>query len=118
MYLPFTQFIAEAVPSGVAGHTEGANIANKPLTSDMLQCLQIDGLHPSSSFNGTQFLTTRFNDTKYEIVTGGAKIEVFRNETAFYIGTCISFKSNVLIPDLPFTGGILHLFDHPAATPP
>ncbi|KAK3172362.1 hypothetical protein OEA41_005683 [Lepraria neglecta] len=107
--VPFTQFIAEPLPSGVAGQIEGVNIANKPLTSGLLQYLQIDGLHLSSSFNGTQFLTTRFNDTKYESVTGGAKIEVFRNETAFYIGTGISFKSiRPSLPSLSHTKQSLH----------
>ena len=43
-------------------------------------------------------MRTRFNDTQYEHVSGGQNIEVFRSETAFYVGTGIGFKSNVLIP--------------------
>lgn len=46
-------------------------------------------------------MKTRFNDTQYEHVTGGQKIKVFRNETAFYVGTGIGFKSNVVIPVCP-----------------
>ena len=56
---------------------------NEALESDLLQYVQIDGVRPSTTFNGTQFLQTRFNDTTYENVTGRERIEVFRNETSF-----------------------------------
>ena len=36
---------------------------------------------------------------------------------SYSIGTGIDFKSNVLIPDLTFAGGILHIVDHPFAPP-
>ena len=36
---------------------------------------------------------------------------------SYSIGTGINFKSNVLIPDLTFAGGILHIVDHPFAPP-
>ena len=81
--LPFQQFLETPLTPGVAGETETANIDNGALTSDLLQYLQIDGVRPSTTFNGTQFLLTRFNDTMYENVTGGQRIEVFRNETSF-----------------------------------
>ena len=58
-------------------------MSNEALQSDLLQYLQIDGVRPSTAFNGTQFLQTRFNDKTYENVTGGERIEVFRNETSF-----------------------------------
>ena len=60
-----------------------ANSDNGALTSDLLQYLQVDRVRASTTFNGTQFLQTRFNDTTYENVTGGQRIEVFRNETSF-----------------------------------
>lgn len=95
---PFQQFEATPPPSNAAGQIEAASVASAALNSDLFQYLQLDGLHHSTSFNGTSFMRTRFNDTQYEHVTGGQKIEVFRNETAFYVGTGIGFKSNVLIP--------------------
>lgn len=95
---PFEQYMAEPPPSAAAARVQTAHITDAALTSDTFQYFQIDGIHPSTSFNGTSFLTTRFNDTTYENVTGGAKIEVFRNETAFYVGTGINFKSRVIIP--------------------
>ena len=58
-------------------------MSNEALQSDLLQYLQIDGVRPSTTFNGLQFLQTRFNDTTYENVTGGERIEVFRNEKSF-----------------------------------
>ena len=94
---PFQQFEATPPPSGAAGQIEAASATNAALNSDLFQYLQLDGLHPSTSFNGTSFVRTRFNDTQYEQVTSGQRIEVFRNETAFYVGTGIGFKSNVLI---------------------
>ena len=95
---PFQQFEATPPPSAAAGQIEAASVTNAALNSDLFQYLQLDGLHRSTSFKGKAFMSTRFNDTKYENVTGGQKIEVFRNETAFYIGTGIGFKSNVVIP--------------------
>lgn len=95
---PFQQFEATPPPSGAAGQIEAASVTSAALNSDLFQYLQLDGLHRSTSFNGTSFMRTRFNDTQYEHVTGGQNIEVFRNETAFYVGTGIGFKSNVLIP--------------------
>ena len=95
---PFLQFEATSPPSGAAGQIEAASVTSAVLNSDLFQYLQLDGLHHSTSFNGTSFMRTRFNATQYEHVTGGQKIEVFRNETAFYVGTGIGFKSNVLIP--------------------
>ena len=53
------------------------------LTSDLLQYLQVDGVRASGTFDGAEFLQTRFNDTTYMNVTGGQRIEVFRNETNF-----------------------------------
>lgn len=114
---PFQQYEATPPPSGAAGQIEAASVTNAALNSDLFQYLQLDGLHLSTSFNGTSFMRTRFNDTQYEHVTGGQSIEVFRNETAFYVGTGIGFKSNVLIPDLKFAGGIIHIVDHPMAPP-
>lgn len=68
------------------------------MNSDLFQYLQVDGLHPSTSFNGTTFLTTRLTAPPFNLTSQGNKIEVFRNGTAFYVGTAIGFKSNVLIP--------------------
>lgn len=99
--LPFQQFQATPPPSGAAGQIETASVTNVALNSDLFQYLQLDGLHRSTSFKGASFVKTRFNDTQYEHVTGGQKIEVFRNETAFYVGTGIGFKSNVVIPVCP-----------------
>ena len=96
--LSFQQFQATPPPSPAAGRLEGASLASAARNSDLFQYLELDGLHRSTSFNGKAFLTTRFNDTRYEQVTGGQKIEVFRNGSAFYIGTGIGFKSNVVIP--------------------
>lgn len=95
---PFQQFEATLPPSGAAGQIEAASVSSAVLNSDLFQYLQLDGLHPSTSFNRTSFMRTRFNDTQYEHVTGGQNIEVFRNETAFFVKTGIGFKSNVLIP--------------------
>lgn len=53
------------------------------LTSDLLQYLQVDGVRESGSFEGAEFLKTRFNDTAYVNVTGGQRLMVFRNETSF-----------------------------------
>ena len=99
--LPFQQFEAIPPSNSAAGQIEAASIANVALTSDLFQYIQLDGLHPSTSFKGASFMRTRFNDTKYENVTGGQNIEVFRNATVFYVGTGIGFKSNVLIPVCP-----------------
>ena len=96
--IPFQQFAATPPSSGAAGQIEAASQSDAVLNSDLLQYLQLDGLHHSTSFNGTSFMRTRFNDTQYEHVTGGQVIEVFRDETKFYVGTGIGFKSNVLIP--------------------
>lgn len=114
---PFQQFAATPPPSAAAGQIETASVTSAAFNSDLFQYLQLDGLHRSTSFNGTSFMRTRFNDTKYEHVTGGQNLEVFRNETTFYVGTGISLKSNVLIPDLEFAGGIIHIVDHPMAPP-
>ena len=81
--LPFQQFLETLLPPGLGGEIETASINNVPLSSDLLQYLQVDGVRASTTFNGTQFLQTRFNDTTYENVTGGQRIEVFRNETSF-----------------------------------
>ena len=81
--LPFPQFLETPLPPGVAGETETASLNNGALDSDLFQYLQVDGARASTTFNGTQFLQTRFNDTTYENVTGGQRIEVFRNETRF-----------------------------------
>lgn len=81
--LPYQQFLASPLPPGIAGEIENASVNNGALTSGLLQYLQIDGVRPSTTFNGTEFLQTRFNDTTYENVTGGERIEVFRNETSF-----------------------------------
>ena len=94
----FEQFLAQPPSSPAAGQIESVNFANPALTSDLFQYLQLDGLRPSTSFNGTSFVTTRLNNSTYNHVSGGAKIQVFRNETAFYIKTGINFKSNVVIP--------------------
>ncbi|CAF9941591.1 MAG: hypothetical protein ALECFALPRED_009237 [Alectoria fallacina] len=110
---PFQQYDATPPTSGAAGQIEAASVTSAALNSDLFQYLQLDGLHRSTSFNGTSFMRTRFNDTQYEHVSGGQNIEVFRNETAFYVGTGIGFKSN----DLEFAGGILHIVDHPMAPP-
>ena len=99
--LPFQQFQATPPSSRAAGEIEAASVTNVALNSDLFQYLQLDGLHRSTSFKGANFMRTRFNDTKFEHVTGGQKIEVFRNETAFYVGTGIGFKSNVVIPVCP-----------------
>ena len=99
--LPFQQFLATPPSSRAAGEIEAASVANVALNSDLFQYLQLDGLHRSTSFKGANFMTTRFNDTKFEHVTGGQKIEVFRDETAFYVGTGINFKSKVVIPVCP-----------------
>lgn len=96
--LPFQEFLATPPSSRAAGEIEAASVTNAALNSDLFQYIQLDGLHRSTSFNGANFMSTRFNDTKYEHVTGGQKIEVFRNETTFYVGTGIGFKSNVVIP--------------------
>ena len=98
---PFQQFAASPPPSGAAGQVETASVTSAALNSDLFQYLQIDGLHPSTSFNGKYFLNTRFNDARYEHVTGAQRIEVFRNETTFYVGTGIGFKSNIVIPVRP-----------------
>ena len=108
--LPFQQFQATPPSSSAAGAVEAASITNAALNSDLFQYLQLDGLHRSTSFKGANFMRTRFNDTKFEHVTGGQKIEVFRNETAFYVGTGIGFKSNVVIPVCPLMSTIkLHV---------
>ena len=99
--LAFQQFEATPPSSPAAGQIEAASVTNVALNSDLFQYLQLDGLHPSTSFNGTNFMRTRFNDTRFEQVTGGQKIEVFRNESAFYVGTGIDFKSDVVIPVCP-----------------
>ena len=96
--LPFQHFLAAPPPSAAAGQIETASVTNVALNSDLFQYLQLDGLHRSTSLKGASFMKTRFNDTQYEHVTGGQKIKVFRNETAFYIGTGIGFKSNIVIP--------------------
>lgn len=95
---PFQQYEAAPPPSAAAGQIEAASLSSPTLSSDTLQYFQLDGLHRSTSFNGTSFMRTRFNDTQYERVTGGQNIKVSCNETAFYVGTGIGFKSNVLIP--------------------
>ena len=95
---PFQQFEATPPSSRAAGQIEAASVTSAALNSDLFQYLQLDGLHLSTSFKGASFMRTRFNDTQYEHVTGGQRIEVFRNETAFYVGTGIGLKSNVLIP--------------------
>jgi len=95
---PFTQYIATPPPSAAAGAIEAASAANATLNSDLFQYLQVDGLHPSTSFDGTNLLTTRLTAAPFNLTTQGNKIEVFRNKIAFYIGTGIGFKSNVLIP--------------------
>ena len=99
--LLFQQFEATPPPNSEAGRIETASVTNAAVNSDLFQYLQLDGLHRSTSFNGKSFMKTRFNDTQYEQVTGGQKIEVFRNKTAFYVGTGIGFKSNVMIPVCP-----------------
>ena len=53
------------------------------LTSDLLQYLQVDGVRTSGSFEGNEFLRTRFDDRAYVNVTGGQRLMVFRNETSF-----------------------------------
>ena len=80
--VPFQQFLAIPL-TGAAGEIETANVNNAVLTSDLFQYLQVDGVRASNTFNGTEFLQTRFNDTTYMNVTGGQRIEVFRNETSF-----------------------------------
>ncbi|KAK4691082.1 hypothetical protein P7C71_g5842, partial [Lecanoromycetidae sp. Uapishka_2] len=98
---PFQQFTAAAPPSPAAGALEAASASNATFNSDLFQYLQVDGLHLSTDFNGTYFLTTRLTAPPFNLTTQGNKIEVFRNETAFYVGTGIGFKSNVLIPVRP-----------------
>lgn len=104
--LPFQQFEATPPPSAAAGEIEAASVTSVALNSDLFQYFQLDGLHPSTSFKGASFMKTRFNDTRYENVTGGQKIEVFRNATAFYVGTGIGLKSNIVIPVCPSTSTV------------
>ena len=80
--VPFQQFLATQL-TGTAGQIENASINNAALNSDLVQYLQVDGVRATSSFSGAEFLQTRFNDTTYMNVTGGQRIEVFRNETSF-----------------------------------
>ena len=95
---PFEQFAATPPPSVAAGQIETASATNADLNSNLFQYLQLDGIHLSATFNGTSFMRTRFKNYLYENVIGGQNIEVFRNESAFFVGTGIGFKSNVVIP--------------------
>ena len=95
---PFEQFLATPPPSAAAGQIETSSSTSVDLNSDLFQYLQLDGVHLSTTFNQTSFMRTRFRDQRYENVIGGQNIEVFRNESAFFIGTGIGFKSNVVIP--------------------
>ena len=95
--IPFQQFIAVPQPE-----IEKTTVADAALSSDTLQYFQLDNIQKSASFvEGKTFPITRFNDTKYEHVTKGQAMEVFRNATAFYVETGIGFKSNVIIPVCP-----------------
>ena len=95
---PFQQLLATPPPSVAAGQIETKYSTNADLNSNLLQYLQLDGIHLSATFNGTSFMRTRFKNYLYEVVIGGQNIEVFRNESAFFVGTGIGFKSNVVIP--------------------
>ena len=95
---PFEQFLATPPPSAAAGQIETDSSTNADLNSDLFQYLQLDGVHLSATFNGTSFMRTRYQDDRFEDVIGGQNVEIFRNESAFFVGTGIGFKSNVVIP--------------------
>lgn len=92
--LPFFQFLAEPPSTPAAGQVEQAHYGNPSSNADVLQYLQLDGIHKSTSFNGTSFVKTRLQNK----VSGGAKLKVSRNATSFYIESGLGFVSNVLIP--------------------
>ena len=96
--LAFEQFLATPPPDAAAGQIETSSATSVDLNSDLFQYLQLDGVHLSTTFNQTTFMRTRFRDHRYENVIGGQNIEIFRNESAFFVGTGIGFKSNVVIP--------------------
>ena len=96
--LPFEQFLATPPPSAAAGQIETSSATSVDLNSDLFQYLQLDGIHLSTTFNQTSFMRTRFRDHRYENVTGGQNIEIFRDEITFWVGTGIGFRSYVVIP--------------------
>lgn len=68
---------------GAAGQIEMMSFNNTMLTSDLLQYLMVDGVRDSGSFEGAEFLQTRFVDERFVNVTGGQRLGVFRNESSF-----------------------------------
>ena len=96
--LAFEQFLATPPPSAAAGQIETSSSTSVDLNSDLFQYLQLDGVHLSNTFNQTSFMRTRFRDQRYENVTGGQNIEIFRDEITFWVGTGIGFRSYVVIP--------------------
>ncbi|MCJ1339964.1 hypothetical protein MMC09_005256 [Bachmanniomyces sp. S44760] len=112
---PFFEFLAKGLPGGVIGQIETKNLANIELLDGLFSLFQVPGQYPSASINGTEFLTTRFTDPKYNFVTGGAKLLVHRDATSFYIKTGLNLISDVVIPDLKYNGGIIHVLNQQAS---
>lgn len=118
--IPLQQFIATPPAPGVSPAAlaiEAANAKNPTLNTNLFQFLQLQGLYSANALNGTNFFPTAFTSGPYNHISGGQKLGVFKNSTNFYIRSGIDFSSNVLITDIPFKGGLVHIVDHAAAPP-
>ena len=66
---------------------------------DMFQYIQVDGVHKSTSFNGTKILQTRFIDS----MKRNTSLSVFRSDTEFWVKSGLVAIANITVPVRTFT---------------
>ena len=70
---------------------------------DLFQYMQVDGVHKSTSFNGTETLQTRFIDSSLSEMKRNTSLLVFRNDTEFWVKSGSGAIANVTVPVRIFT---------------
>lgn len=84
------------------------------IVRSVLQYHILPGLHPSESYNGTfSFDRTWLQNASYTNVTGGQTVGGVQQSGPVNIFTSgMGTRSTLVTPNLPFTGGIVHVIDN------
>ncbi|KAL9635883.1 MAG: hypothetical protein Q9204_002454 [Flavoplaca sp. TL-2023a] len=84
------------------------------IVRSILQYHILPGLHPASAYNGSfSFDQTWLQDNTYTNVTGGQVVGGVQQAGDVNVFTSgLGTRSTLIIPDLPFIGGIVHVIDN------
>jgi len=93
--------------------TAGANAAKQQdVVSALLTYHVLTGKFPGSSFtSASQFIPTLLTNASYTNVTGGQRVAAHTDGGKVVFTSGLLAKSNVVVADVAFDGGVIHVID-------